>query len=174
MSSTRNSRREAYINKARAELQALEARGVVASGNSFSAVLVLSSGPLLSESCEAALKASFDRLGYAPDDWLWMSTSTEEGPLSPELIAEAILCFDPTTVVCADLTAAEAFRESFANDFVALPDLVSALFSEGQLSVIRGMRVLNLGDFENSLLDDQKKQTSWARLKQVPALGEPF
>jgi hypothetical protein len=39
---------------------------------------------------------------------------------------------------------------------------------------ILGMRVMNLGGFSAALSDPRKKQLMWARLKQLPPLGEPY
>ena len=37
-----------------------------------------------------------------------------------------------------------------------------------------GMRVTALGGFEESLSNPKAKQLMWARLKQLPPLGEPY
>ena len=37
-----------------------------------------------------------------------------------------------------------------------------------------GVRVLALGGFADALGDQRQKQLMWARLKQIPPLGEPF
>jgi hypothetical protein len=36
------------------------------------------------------------------------------------------------------------------------------------------MRMLNLDGFEDALGDQRQKQLMWARLKQIPPLGEPY
>ena len=44
----------------------------------------------------------------------------------------------------------------------------------GVLARILGMRVMNLGGFEESLADPKAKQVMWARLKTLPPEGEPY
>ena len=78
MATEREQRRQAYVEKARAELSSLAERGVRMGGNAFSPVL-LAKGELSDEEAAgaeplsgqdgAALKASLKALGYAPEDW---------------------------------------------------------------------------------------------------------
>ena len=118
MASERDARRRAYLDKAAAEVDALEARGVIMGGNAFSTVLlakgVLSEGEKSGEAPFSgadgtALKASLKALGYAPEEWEWLLTIDADGePLVPELLAEAICALDPATLVCCDDAAASA------------------------------------------------------------------
>ena len=48
------------------------------------------------------------------------------------------------------------------------------MLEPGYVVYVRGVRVLALGGFANALGDQRKKQLMWARLKQIPPLGEPF
>ena len=48
------------------------------------------------------------------------------------------------------------------------------MLSPGAVAHVCGMRVLNLGGFAAALADAHEKQVMWARLKQIPPLGEPF
>ena len=175
MASTRSSQREAYAAKMQAEIDALEDMGVVAGGNAFSSILVLTSGVSVPGTCEAALKASFERLAYAPEEWLWLSISRADGSaLEREYLRRALVAFDPATVVVVSEDAAAALRDCFTEELADRADIHEALLTPGVVSMVRGVRVLNLGNFEATLADEAQKQLSWARLKQIPALDEPF
>ena len=77
MASERDARRRACVDKTAAEVDALVARGVLAGGNAFSAVLLVkgeltqaerAGEPAFSGADGTALRASLERLGYAPED----------------------------------------------------------------------------------------------------------
>ena len=184
MASERDARRRAYLDKAAAETDSLAARGVRMGGNAFSAVLLVKGElseaekggePPLSGADGKALRASLDRLGYAPEDWEWLLTVDGEGePLDADLLREAVCALDPPTLVCCDEAAANLLREAYADDLAALDSLEEAMLVPGTVAHVCGMRVLNLGGFEAALADAREKQVMWARLKKIPPLGEPF
>lgn len=184
MASERDARRRAYLDKAREEVDGLAARGVVMGGNAFSAVLLVkgelsdaekNGEPPFSGTDGRALRASLERLGYAPEDWEWMLSVGEGGaPLDAPLLREAVCALDPATVVCCDEAAAALLREAYADDLAVLESLEEALLAPGVVAHVCGMRVLNLGGFEAALGDAHEKQVMWARLKRIPPLGEPF
>ena len=185
MAMERDRRREAYVEKTRAELSGLAARGVRMGGNAFSAV-VLAKGELspeeragtelLSGPDGVALRKSLDKLGYEPEDWctLCLPAPGTPGTLPASLVREALAALDPATVVCCDDAAAQALRDAFADDLAALQSFSEAMLEPGYVVYVRGVRVLALGGFANALGDQRKKQLMWARLKQIPPLGEPF
>jgi len=179
-------RREAYLDKARSELGDLAAAGVVSSGNAFSSVLLVkaewpfeadgSSRPPLAGEDGVALRAALGALGYAPEDWMAISTIGAEGlHLAPELIRRAILALDPGTIVVCDGLAAAELGQAFASELSrdAGPDDADPL-PPGELVHLLGMRVLNLDGFAEALADPREKQRRWHWLKQVRVLGEPF
>ena len=86
----------------------------------------------------------------------------------------AIATLDPATVIALDAPAASAICEAFADELVELESLEAATLAPGYVVRLLGMRVLALGGFEQSLADAKAKQVMWARLKQVPPLGEPY
>lgn len=184
MASERDARRRAYVDKAAAELDALAARGVRAGGNAFSSVLLAkgelseaerAGEPAFSGADGTALRASLERLGYAPEDWATLLTADASGdPLDAALLREAVTALDPATLVCCDEAAAAALREAYADDLAALERLDEAMLAAGTVARVCGMRVLNLGGFAAALGDAHEKQVMWARLKQIPPLGEPF
>ena len=53
-------------------------------------------------------------------------------------------------------------------------DFDAAMLAPGHVVRILGMRVMALGGFEAALADPHAKQVMWARLKQLPPLGEPY
>ena len=184
MASERDARRRACLDKTAAETDALAERGVRMGGNAFSAVLLVK-GELseaekngaapLSGADGKALRASLERLGYAPEDWEWLlSVDAAGGPVDAALLREAVAVLDPATLVCCDETAADAVREAFADELSALERLEAAMLAPGEVAQVLGMRVLNLGGFEAALADAHEKQVMWARLKRIPPLGEPF
>lgn len=186
MASEREARRRAYVDKAVAEADALVARGVRMGGNAFSEVLLVK-GELseaekggeqpLSGADGTALKASLDRLGYAPEDWEWLLAENASGePLDAALFREAVAALDPATVVCCDETAANLVRETYADELAELDRLEEAMLLPGEVTSVLGMRVLNLGGFAAALEsgESREKQLMWARLKRIPPLGEPF
>lgn len=184
MASERDARRRACVDKAAAEIDALAARGVRSGGNAFSAVLLVKGElseaerrgePPLSGADGAALRASLARLGYAPEDWEWLLAVDAAGePLDAALAREAVAALDPATLVCCDEAACALVREAYADDLALLDRLEEAMLAPGALAHVCGMRVLNLGGFEAALSDAREKQVMWARLKQIPPLGEPF
>ena len=184
MPSERDARRRACADKAEAELDALAERGVRMGGNAFSAVLLAKGelsqaekdgGPGLAGEDGTALRASLSRLGYAPEDWATLLTVGDDGePLDPATMREAVCALDPATLVCCDEAAARVLREAYADDLVAIERIEEAMLEPGVVAHVCGMRVLNLGGFEAALADPREKQVMWARLKQIPPLGEPI
>lgn len=122
-----------------------------------------------------ALRAALKALGYAPEDWVGLSTNDADGfPLVPGTLRLAITTLDPATVIALDDAAAAALREAYADELVDLAALEAATLMPGVLARILGMRVMNLGGFEESLSDPKAKQLAWARLKLLTPLGEPY
>lgn len=184
MEMSRTERRNFVVGKARAELALLEERGVRVSGNAFSSILLLkgelSAGERggaepLSGQDGAALRAALSALGYAPEDWCALLTVGADGEmLDGELLREAVCTLDPATMVACDDAAAQALREAYANELVALDDFDAAMLAPGKEVRLLGMRVMALGGFEAALADAHQKQVMWARLKKLPPLGEPY
>lgn len=184
MASERDARRRAYVGKAAAELDALVGRGVVMGGNAFSSVLLAKGElaeaerggePAFSGADGRALRASLSALGYPPEDWEWLLATGEDGtPLDAALLREAVCALDPSTLVLCDEAAAGVVRDAYADELAAMESLDEALLAPGEVVRVLGMRVLNLGGFEAALSDPRQKQLMWARLKQIPPLGEPF
>ncbi len=184
MASERDARRRACVDKTAAETDSLAARGVRMGGNAFSAVLLVkgelndaekTGGQPLAGADGTALRASLERLGYAPEDWEWLLAVDAAGqPLDAGLMREAVCALDPATLVCCDEAAADLLREAYADDLAEIDSLEEALLAPGMVAHVCGMRVLNLGGFERALADPHEKQVMWARLKKIPPLGEPF
>lgn len=191
MTSEREEIREAYLVKARHEINNLVERGVVMDGNAFSSVLLIkgdfenSKGaqaekssehqPLLSDAESKALHAALQALGYAPEDWMVLSTvCTDGGNLENSLLREAITTLDPETLVLLDEPAAASVREAYAAELAELPNFDDAMLRPGTLATILGMRVLALGGFAAALGDSHQKQIMWHYLKSIPPLGEPY
>ena len=65
-------------------------------------------------------------------------------------------------------------REAFADELVTIEELPAAMLEPGYIATVRGIRVMALGGFAAALASPQAKQLMWARLKQLPPLGEPF
>lgn len=176
--------RRACGAKTREELASLEGRGAVMAGNAYADLLVvkgepgpaeLAGGAPLSGPDGKALRAAFTALGYAPEDWsCLMAVSSDGSPLPAALLLEALAVLGPMTVVLADEAAAALARDALASDLVELASLEQAMLAPGYVVQVRGLRVMNLGGFEASLGDDVQKQLMWARLKQLPPLGEPY
>lgn len=153
-------------------------------GNAFSSILFLkgepsddelNGAPLLAGPDGTALRSALGALGYAPEDWCVMLTVAEDGSaLGPELLREAICTLDPATLVACDEAAAQALRETYADELVTLDDFDAAMLVPGKLVRVLGMRVMALGGFAAALSDAHEKQVMWARLKQLPPLGEPY
>lgn len=185
MTTERDRRREAYVGKSRAELAGLAARGVRMGGNAFSAVVFAkgelspeeqSGAELLSGPDGVALRKSLAKLGYEPEDWctICLPAPGSAGALAAPLVREALATLDPATLVCCDDASAQVVRDAFADDFAGLQDFREAMLEPGCLVHVRGVRVLALGGFAAALGDQRQKQLMWARLKQIPPLGEPF
>lgn len=184
MANVKEARRRACIDKTSAEVQGLEARGVVFGGNAFSSILFAKgqltdgekTGAQAFFSAEGqALQASIKALGYAPEEWETLLTCDAAGnPLDALLLREAVATLDPATLVCCDEAAAAAVREAFADDLAILESFEEAMLEAGVVAHVCGMRVLNLGGFAAALADPKQKQLMWARLKQIPPLAEPY
>ncbi len=178
---------EELLEKTKAELEDLAKAGVVMAGNAFSPVLLVKGEPededdsvegapaLLGGPDGKALRAALAALGYAPEEWVGLSTRDADGyPLVPGTLRLAIATLDPSTLILLDDAAAAAVREAFADELVEIEDLAAATLTPGCVAQVLGMRVLALGGFEQSLSDKAAKQVMWRRLKQVPPLGEPY
>lgn len=173
-------------SKVRFELDALDAKGIVTAGNACSSVLLAKGTPGPAERAGAsdtllqgpdgtALRSALGALGYAPEDWAALACWDAHGEsLSPELFRLAVTTIDPATIVACDDAAADMLRNAYAEELAALLSLDEALFAEGHVTRVAGMRALNLGGFEQALSSPQKKQVMWARLKLIPPLGEPY
>lgn len=171
-------RGEAYVRKMRAELRAVQEKGVQMAGNAFSSVLLvkgelgpaeLMGGGLLSGADGKALRAALLKLGYAPEDWAAIDATA-----SPELFRQAVATLDPNTLVACDEKAAALVRDALAEELSGLPSIDDAMLVPGRVVRVAGMRVLNLGGFEAALSSSAQKQIMWARLKQIPPLGDPY
>lgn len=171
-------RHDAFLAKARAEVSSLADEGVVSSGNAFSGVLIVKaqeSGVLLSGEDGTALRAALGALGYAPEDWAAVSTISDKGgPLASGLLRRAVVTLDPNTVVICDNAAAASMRDAFSEELCTLDDFDAAMLAPGVVVRVLGMRLPNLGGFEESLGDAREKQLRWHWLKQLRPLGEPF
>jgi hypothetical protein len=184
MSSERDARRRACLDKAAAEVDSLAARGVITAGNAFSSVLLAKGQMTDAEKSGAApfggadgdaLRASLKALGYAPEDAAYLLTCDLSGAaLDAGLLREAICVIDPATLVLCDDAAVDAVREAYADDLTILEDFNEAMLMPGYVVAVCGMRVLNLGGFASALEDKQQKQLMWARLKLIPPLAEPY
>ena len=177
-------RRRAYVEKATDELAGLAERGVRMGGNAFSSVLIakgeltpeeLAGATPFSGADGVALKASLARLGYPPEDWATLLTCDDAGePLEGALLREAVAALDPATLILCDEAAAASVRDAFADELVQIEELPVAMLEPGYIAYVRGIRVMALGGFAAALGSPQAKQLMWARLKQLPPLGEPF
>ncbi len=184
MANVKEARRRACIDKTNAEVEALEAKGVVFGGNAFSSILFAKGELTPAEKTGAepyfsaegqALQASIKALGYAPEEWETLLTCDAAGePLDALVLREAVATLDPATLVCCDEAAAAAVREAFADDLAILDSFEEAMLEPGFVAHVCGMRVLNLGGFAAALGDSRQKQLMWARLKQIPPLAEPY
>lgn len=179
MATSREERRRAYLDKTTAELERLAGRGVRSGGNAFSELLLLRGSAAgeepFGEAEAKALHASFDRLGYPPECWLWLLICDDAGtPLEAALLREAIAALDPATVIAVDETAADALRNAYVNELAELGAIEEAMLVPGTVAHVLGMRVMALGDFAAALDSGHDKQVMWARLKSLPPLGEPY
>ena len=179
MATSREERRRAFVDKAAAELGGLAGRGVQMGGNAFSEVLFVcgksADGEPFGDAETKALRASLERLGYPPECWLWVLTCDANGvPLDAGLLREALAALDAATVIAVDETAGDALRNAYANELAELGDIQQAMLAPGVVAHVLGMRVMLLGNFADALSDKREKQIMWARLKQLPPLGEPY
>lgn len=184
MGPSRGERRRRVVEKTQTELAGLAERGVVMAGNAFSPILLLKGEPneeeragaaLLSGADGKALRAALQALGYAPEEWVALAAWAQDGtPLDAETLREAVCALDPATLVACDTAAADAVREAYADELAALERFEEAMLADGVVAQVAGMRVLGLGGFETALADAREKQVMWARLKQLPPLGEPY
>ena len=155
MPSERSMRKEAYMAKTTHEFGDFAAQGVCMAGNAFASVLLVKGQEDFGEEELSALKASLEHLGYAPEAWATLLTTTKTGdPINPELVRQAISAFSPDTVL-------------LVND-------AEKTFSPRVLVRVCGMRMVNLDNFAGALEDPRQKQLRWAAIKQVPPLGEPY
>lgn len=177
-------KRAAYVAKARAEFDALAARGARLAGNAFATVLFIKgdlndaekagAAPLSGKDGDA-LRAALARLGYAPEDWCALLTVDANGqPLSPDVLRMAVSSLSPTTLIPVDQTATRALQEAYAPELVAFEDLDAALLEPGRLVELLGMRTCSLGGFEAALSDPAEKAVMWQRLKKLPPLSAPY
>ena len=163
-------------SKARAELAELEAQGVVTKGNAFSSVLIvkgemgeaeLRGEGLLSGADGVALRAALAKLGYAPEDWCALACWRNDGGfLTPDQMRLALATLDPATVIACDSAAQALLCDALSGGLLSL--------EVGRVNMLHGIRVLCLGGFEAALASMPSKQLMWARLKQIPPLGEPY
>ena len=122
-----------------------------------------------------ALRASLAALGYAPEDWCAAATCLRDGrSLAADTLVRAVVTLDPSTLIICDDAAAAAVRGTYADELSSLPDARQSALEAGWVVPLLGMRAMNLGGFAASLLDQRQKQLMWARLKQLPPLGEPY
>ena len=102
------------------------------------------------------------------------TTDVAGNDLDPMLLRQALLTLDPGTVVICDDEAAALVRDALSDELARLEDFDAAMLVPGVVTHVLGMRVLNLGGFEESLADPRAKQLMWYRLKQLRPLGEPY
>lgn len=170
--------------KVAAETDWLASKGVRMAGCALPAVLFVKGSPnaeeraggeLLAGADGAALRAALDRLGYAPEDWAAIAGVLEDGsPLPTRLLSYAIASLAPQTVVALDEQAQRLLQETYAAELFALEDLDQACLLPGVVVSIRGLRVINLGNFEAALGSAADKQRVWGFLQRIPPLGEPY
>ena len=165
-----------FAAKTRAELAHLAKNGVLTAGNALSSVVLLkgvpneaerAGGGVLAGADGVALRAALAKLGYAPEDWCAMACWDASGTqLSPDLVRLSLATLDPATVVACDDVAAASVCHAYLGDLFTL--------EVGRVTILAGMRVLTLGGFEAALSSMAAKQLMWARLKQIPPLGDPY
>lgn len=184
MVASQATRREAYLNKTRAELEGLAGRGVIMGGNAFSSVLMVKGelsgeerggAKLLSGDDGQALHKALEALGYEPGDGVVVAAVLEDGtPLAPALLREAVAALGPGTVLALDDRAADLVRDAYADELAGIEEIDVALLKPGLVARAAGMRLMSLGNFAAALDDPKLKQWVWACLKRVPPLGEPY
>ena len=174
MPSKRVMRKEIIVAKATKELQDLINQEVRMEGNAFAPVLFVKGADFTPDEL-TALRASLERLGYAPEDWISLSTTSDHlAPLPTALVRQAVMTIDPDTVFICDDLALESFRSAFSTELVIQSTEKAAFLAPGLVVHVLGMRVLNLDNFADALGDSHEKQVRWAYLKQVPPQGEPY
>ena len=174
MPSERSMRKEAYMAKTTHEFGDFAAQGVCMAGNAFASVLLVKGQEDFGEEELSALKASLEHLGYAPEAWATLLTTTKTGdPINPELVRQAISAFSPDTVLLVNDAAVASVREAYAEELEQLKTDAEKTFSPRVLVRVCGMRMVNLDNFAGALEDPRQKQLRWAAIKQVPPLGEP-
>ena len=175
MPSERSMRKEAYMAKTTHEFGDFAAQGVCMAGNAFASVLLVKGQEDFGEEELSALKASLEHLGYAPEAWATLLTTTKTGdPINPELVRQAISAFSPDTVLRVNDAAVASVREAYAEELEQLKTDAEKTFSPRVLVRVCGMRMVNLDNFAGALEDPRQKQLRWAAIKQVPPLGEPY
>lgn len=175
MPSERSMRKEAYMAKTTHEFGDFAAQGVCMAGNAFASVLLVKGQEDFGEEELSALKASLEHLGYAPEAWATLLTTTKTGdPINPELVRQAISAFSPDTVFLVNDAAVASVREAYAGELEQLKTDAEKTFSPRVLVRVCGMRMVNLDNFAGALEDPRQKQLRWAAIKQVPPLGEPY
>lgn len=175
MPSERSMRKEAYMAKTTHEFGDFAAQGVCMAGNAFASVLLVKGQEDFGEEELSALKASLEHLGYAPEAWATLLTTTKTGdPINPELVRQAISAFSPDTVLLVNDAAVASVREAYAEELEQLKTDGEKTFSPRVLVRVCGMRMVNLDNFAGALEDPRQKQLRWAAIKQVPPLGEPY
>ena len=175
MPSERFMRKEAYMAKTTHEFGDFAAQGVCMAGNAFASVLLVKGQEDFEEAELSALKASLEHLGYAPEAWATLLTTTKTGdPINPQLVRQAISAFSPDTVLMVNDAAVTSVREAYAEELEQLKTDAEKTFSPRVLVRVCGMRMVNLDNFAGALEDPRQKQLRWAAIKQVPPLGEPY
>ena len=175
MPSERSMRKEAYMAKTTHEFGDFAAQGVCMAGNAFASVLLVKGQEDFGEEELSALKASLEHLGYAPEAWATLLTTTKTGdPIIPQLVRQAISAFSPDTVLMVNDAAVASVREAYAEELEQLKTDAEKTFSPRVLVRVCGMRMVNLDNFAGALEDPRQKQLRWAAIKQVPPLGEPY
>ena len=175
MPSERSMRKEAYMAKTTHEFGDFAAQGGCMAGNAFASVLLVKGQEDFEEAELSALKASLEHLGYAPEAWATLLTTTKTGDsINPQLVRQAISAFSPDTVLMVNDAAVASVREAYAEELEQLTTDAEKTFSPRVLVHVCGMRVVNLDNFAGALEDPRQKQLRWAAIKQVPPLGEPY
>ena len=113
MPSERSMRKEAYMAKTTHEFGDFAAQGVCMAGNAFASVLLVKGQEDFEEAELSALKASLEHLGYAPEAWATLLTTTKTGdPINPELVRQAISAFSPDTVLLVNDAAVASVKHT--------------------------------------------------------------
>jgi len=123
-------RKEAYMAKTTHEFGDFAAQGVCMAGNAFASVLLVKGQEDFGEEELSALKASLEHLGYAPEAWATLLTTTKTGdPINPELVRQAISAFSPDAVLMANDAAVASVREAYAEELDQLKTDAEKTFS---------------------------------------------